>query len=90
MADVQLIRFTARWCKPCQRLAPLLKGIEGEFPEVDFEVVDIDEHPVVAEAYGVMSVPTVLLKVNGQVQHSWSGGVTARNVAQRLREAVGR
>lgn len=82
----KLIRFTAAWCKPCQRLAPLLEGMRPEFPGVDFEVIDIDQYPNLAAHYNVMSIPTLVIEVSGQVVKKWTGTVRIREVAAALRE----
>lgn len=54
-------RFTAPWCAPCRALAPVLKSLETEMPDVKFEVVDIDASPDEASLNNIRSVPTVLV-----------------------------
>lgn len=56
-----LVDFYAEWCGPCQRLAPLLDTLE----EIDVLKVNVDEFQNLANSYGVMSIPTLILFKNG-------------------------
>jgi thioredoxin 1 len=61
-----VVDFWAPWCGPCRAVAPILEALEGESSRVDFVKVDIDENPVVASRFQVMSIPTVILFVDGE------------------------
>lgn len=54
-------RFTAPWCAPCRMLAPAFKQIEFDMPEVNFETVDVELNPELAQEYNVKTVPTVMI-----------------------------
>lgn len=60
------LKFGAVWCKPCEALEPKLKKMEGEFPDVSFYSVNVDEHPSLAKEYQIRSVPTVILLKDGR------------------------
>ncbi|HLQ39756.1 MAG TPA: thioredoxin [Tetragenococcus sp.] len=64
-----LIDFWATWCGPCRMQAPILEQIEGEYDEDEFRVVkmDVDENPGVPADFGIMSIPTLILKKDGEV-----------------------
>ena len=53
-----IIDFTATWCGPCQRIAPLFASLEEEFKHVVFCKVDVDENGGIAERYNVSAMPT--------------------------------
>lgn len=61
-----IIYFSAQWCTPCKKLAPLLDKVVKKYAEdIDFIKVDADlEKPLVA-FYGVKSVPTFVLLKGG-------------------------
>lgn len=50
---------------PCKMLAPVLEAVEEENPQVKFAKVNISEYPDIAEKFGVMSIPTLILFKDG-------------------------
>ena len=64
-----LIDFWATWCGPCRMQAPILDQLSEEYDEDEFRIVkmDVDENPQKPQQFGIMSIPTLLLKKDGQV-----------------------
>lgn len=64
-----LIDFWATWCGPCRMQSPILDQLENEYDESEFRVakMDVDENPETPSAFGIMSIPTLLLKKDGEV-----------------------
>ncbi len=60
-----VIDLYADWCMPCKMLAPVLDELEGEYPNIKFCKVNVDESPAVARAFGVSSIPMVALVKDG-------------------------
>lgn len=60
-----MVDFWASWCGPCRMLAPILEKAAEERPDVKVCKVNIDEEPALAERFGVMSIPTVIVFENG-------------------------
>ena len=69
------VDFFATWCGPCQMLAPVIEEMDknGEFGNVKVIKVDVDEAPEIASAYGIQSIPTLLLLENGKIINSALG-----------------
>jgi len=64
-----LVDFWAEWCGPCRALAPIFEEVAASHHEqIDFAKVNIDENPDTPAKYGVMSIPTLILFKNGQVE----------------------
>jgi thioredoxin 1 len=62
-----IVDFWAEWCGPCHAVAPVLEQIADERQgELTVAKVNIDEQPGLAQRYGVMSIPTIILFKDGQ------------------------
>ena len=61
-----LVDFWASWCGPCRMMAPVVDQIDDEFPNVKACKVNIDEEPALAQRFGVMSIPTLVLLSDGE------------------------
>src|SRR5256885_8837425 len=62
-----LVDFWAEWCGPCHAVAPVLDKIADERSnELRLVKVNIDEEPALAQKYGVVSIPTIVLFKDGE------------------------
>lgn len=61
-----LVDFWAEWCGPCKMIAPVLDEIAGEMDGLVIGKMDIDANQDTPMAFGVMSIPTLLLFKNGE------------------------
>ena len=63
--ETVLLDFSATWCGPCGMIAPHLEELAKEYPDITFGKIDVDEEGELAEAFGIISIPTLLLYKNG-------------------------
>ena len=70
-----LVDFWATWCGPCRMQAPILEKLSQELSEDELKILkmDVDENPETARAFGIMSIPTLLFKKDGQVVKQVAG-----------------
>ena len=62
-----LVDFWAAWCGPCRMLAPAVAQIAAECEgQVKVGKVNVDEEPELAQRFGIMSIPTVLVFKDGK------------------------
>ena len=62
-----LVDFYAHWCGPCQLQAPILEKAASEIDNAKFVKINVDENGQLAAAYGVNSIPTLLVFKNGKL-----------------------
>lgn len=68
-----LIDFYADWCGPCKMVAPILHEIEEEMPELVIAKINVDDVTDVAIAYGIQSIPTLLVMEKGEITNKAVG-----------------
>ncbi len=68
-----VIDFHATWYGPCKVLSPILEELSDEVDGVEFVKLDVDQHPEIAGANGVMGVPTVVMLKGGEVKERFVG-----------------
>ncbi len=83
-----LVEFYATWCAPCKMMAPVLdevaQAVTGKAKVVK---IDIDKAMDVANAYKVLSVPTLYLMSNGSVVGQWRGVQSKETLVEALTKA---
>ena len=62
-----LIDFYATWCGPCKMIAPFVEEIATENPDIKVGKIDVDEEGALATAFGIVSIPTLVVVKNGEV-----------------------
>lgn len=56
-----LLDFYADWCVPCKRLGPVLEDISEENPDIIVGKINVEDEPDIAEEFGIMSIPTLIV-----------------------------
>ena len=68
-----LIDFWASWCGPCRMVSPIVEELADELTAQKVGKINIEEQPELAEAFSVMSIPTLLVIKNGKVVSKATG-----------------
>jgi thioredoxin 1 len=79
-----LVDFWAEWCGPCHAIAPVLDQIAAERSDLKVVKLNIDEEPTVAQRYGVMSIPTLILFKDGEPAAAAVGAMPKSMLEERL------
>ena len=69
-----VVDYWADWCSPCKQIAPIIEELDREYGDkITFVKLDTNDNPNTPMSYGIMSIPTLQLFVNGEVVQSLTG-----------------
>lgn len=68
-----LVDFWAAWCGPCRMIAPIIEELASEVTFAKVAKVDVVKEEKLAEEYGIMSIPTLLIFKGGKVVKTLNG-----------------
>ncbi|HZG03913.1 MAG TPA: thioredoxin [Streptomyces sp.] len=84
-----LVEFTATWCPPCRMIAPVLAEIaREEAHRLTVVQLDVDTNPRTTAAYGVLSMPTLMVFRAGEPVKSLVGARPKRRLRQELADVL--
>lgn len=85
-----LVDFWAEWCAPCKMIAPVLEQIASEQGDnLKIAKMDVDVNQVVAQQFGVMSIPTLILFKGGEPVERLVGYMPKENLERKLLAHIG-
>jgi len=61
-----LLDFWASWCGPCRMLSPVVEEISNEYSNIKVGKINVDEQLELAQKFGIMSIPTLMVFKNGK------------------------
>ena len=79
-----LLKFEADWCAPCKQMIPIIHEIEKDFPELIVKTVNVDEDRDLAEKYGIMSLPSIVIEKDGVEVKRFTGTVSRDRIIQAI------
>jgi thioredoxin 1 len=85
-----LVDFHGQSCAPCRAMGMILKNCQQEFDDMNVKVVkvDINECPEIAQRFGVSSIPTIQVFVDGEPIEGFVGMKTKGQVISIIEEAL--
>lgn len=79
-----LLDFWATWCGPCRMVSPIVDEIAEERTDIKVGKVNIDEQPELAQQFGVMSIPTLVVLKNGEITNQAVGAMPKEQILRLL------
>ena len=84
-----LIDFYADWCEPCKMLDVILDEVGQNLTgRVSILKIDLDESEELKKAYDMMSVPTLMLFIDGELRWRMAGFMMAGDLTRKLEEYI--
>ncbi len=82
-----VVDFWAEWCGPCKAIAPILEELAGELADqATIAKLNVDDNPDIAMRFNVMSIPTLLVFNDGEVQKRLVGAKGKNHLLEELDE----
>ena len=84
-SDVAVIDFSAGWCGPCKMMAPVVAELAAEYEgKCKVGKCNVDENMNLAQKYGVMSIPNMIIFKSGEVKANVVGAVSKTDLADKI------
>ena len=84
---VAVVDFWASWCGPCKMMAPIPDEVAGEYDDVLFGKVNVDEQPALANAFRVNAIPTLVFFKDGKAVQQ-AVGLQQKSALERAIDGV--
>ena len=84
-----VLDFWAPWCGPCRMMEPVLKELAEEYDAIVVAKLNVDENPAVAQKFDILSIPTLLVFVDGVVVKKLVGAMPKKRLLDDLAPWLG-
>jgi thioredoxin 1 len=84
-----IVDFWAAWCGPCKMVSPIIEQLSIELAgKAVFGKLNVDENPYVSNAFGIQSIPTLIIFKNGRLIDRIVGAMTKSQLLSRISSLI--
>lgn len=87
--DLMVVDFWAPWCGPCQYVSPIVEELAKDYAgKVAFGKLNVDDNPMIATQFRVMSIPTIMFFKKGKLVDMQIGAVPKQFLDQKIKKHI--
>ncbi|NOJ27243.1 MAG: thioredoxin [Nitrososphaera sp.] len=86
---ILVVDFWAPWCGPCRMVAPVIDQLAKDYSgRVVFGKVNVDENQIIANKFGIQSIPTMMVFKNGKVVDVMIGAMPKPQIEMKIKQQL--
>ena len=82
MNNFELLHFTATWCNPCKKIAPIILSFIEQNVGLKYTKIDVDDNTNIIKEYNILSVPTLIVLKDGEIFSRHTGVVNEEQLSK--------
>ena len=82
-----LVDFWADWCGPCKMLGPVLEQVAAKVDDVQIVKINVDEEGKLAEQFGIMTIPTLMVFKDGKAVGTSIGVKSKKEILEMIKQS---
>lgn len=83
-----IVMFSASWCQPCKRFKPTVAEMSQMMEDIRFVEMDVEEAGATASEFGIRTVPSLAMFVDGMVREIQSGSMSKNDLRLWIQENI--